>query len=431
MSFAPTLRIGSAYAVSRRVERSATATGITTLLWAIPLTAAVVLLLQPVAQAQGRGAKKGPPRKAEKVEAAAAADAQASNLIVKVYPVQDLLLTQVDHPYRGGLPGESRAAHFGGGVSGGGGGGMGGGGMGGGGGGMFSVPGAGQPPQVLRQFGGGQVNAERAQQTEERGQELMEVITNYVVGNWDSDGVDKKIFRGNLIVRNTVEVHQRLADFLQALRANGAGARTVTVEATWLVLTPQQLEALRQASATQSASGPGIRKAFDELSRQTTAIHGRITCLSGQQVHLATGRRQVISSGGTPTVGVGATGYTPNLSVINLGAVLQVTPVVAGDSRAIVDLQNVVTQWKEPGAPIQVASQVLAGVAEHKIEGPLVHTMVTVDRADIGTQEWSSTISIPTGQPFYVGSITLTNDKSSHLEAAQNPELALVIEISD
>jgi len=395
------------------------------------MIAAVALLFQSVALAQDRGAKKKPPRKAEKVESAAAADAQASNLIVKVYPVQDLLLTHVDHPYRGGLPGESRAARFGGGGLGGGVSGGGGGGMGGGGGGMFSVPGAGQPPQVLRQFGGGPVNAERAQESEERGQELMEVITNYVAGMHEGQGGDEKIFRGNLIVRNTADVHEKLAAFLQALRANGAGARTVTVEATWLVLSPQQLEALRQASATQSASRPGIRKVFDELSRQTTAIHGRITCLSGQLVHLATGRRQVISSGGTPTVGVGATGYTPNVSVINLGAVLQVTPVVAGDSRAIVDLQNVVTQWKEPGAPIQVASQVLAGVAEHKLEGPLVHTMVTVDRADIGTQEWSTTISIPTGQPFYVGSITLTNDKSSHLEAAQNPELALVIEISD
>jgi hypothetical protein len=420
MSFAPSLRIRSVYAVSRRVEQWATATGITTLLWAILLTAAVVLLLQPVTQAQDRGAKKRVPRKAEKVEGA---EAQARELVVKVYPVQDLLLTQVDHPYRGGLPGESRAAQFGGG-------GLGGGmsGMSGGAGGMFSVPRPGEPPQVLRQIGGGQVNAGRAQQTEERGEELMEVITNYVAG-WDDAGVDKKIFRGNLIVRNTVEVHQKLAAFLEALRSNGAGARTVTIEATWLVLTPQQLESLRQASATHSDSGSGIRKNFDELSRQTTAIHGRITCLSGQLVHLATGRRQVISSGGTPTVGVGATGYTPNLSVINLGAVLQVTPVVAGDSRAIVDLQNVVTQWKEPGPPIQVASQVLAGVAEKKLEGPLVHTMITVDRADIGTQEWSTTVSIPTGQPFYVGSVTLTNDKSSHLEAGQNPELALVIEI--
>jgi hypothetical protein len=431
MSFSPSPHIRSLHPTGHRVERSATATVVAIRPWAIPLIAAVALLFQSVAQSQDRGAKKRPPRKAEKVEAAAAADAQASNIIVKVYPVQDLLLTQVDHPYRGGLPGESRAAHSSSGGGGLGGGGGAGGGMGGGGGGMFSVPGAGQPPQVLRQFGGGQVNAGRLQQPEERGEELMEVITNYVAG-WDDAGapVDKKIFRGNLIVRNTVEVHQRLADFLQALRANGAGARTVTIEATWLVLSPQQLEALRQASATQSAS-PGLRKNFGELSRQTTAIHGRITCLSGQLVHLATGRRQVISSGGTPTVGVGAMGYTPNLSVINLGAVLQVTPVIAGDSRAIVDLQSVVTQWKEPGAPLRVSSQVLAGVSEHKLEGPLVHTMVTVDRADIGTQEWSSTISIPRGQPFYVGSVTLSNDKSSQLEAAQNPELALVIEVSD
>jgi hypothetical protein len=119
----------------------------------------------------------------------------------------------------------------------------------------------------------------------------------------------------------------------------------------------------------------------------------------------------------------------PNLSVINLGAVLQVTPLIAGDSKAIVDLQNVVTQWKEPGAPIQVSGQVLAGVEEHKLGGPVIQTLMSVDRADIGTQEWSTTVSIPIGEPAYVGSVTLGNDKSSHLEAGQNSELVLIIEV--
>jgi hypothetical protein len=190
------------------------------------------------------------------------------------------------------------------------------------------------------------------------------------------------------------------------------------------------LDALRQPSGENPGSRSTVsRKSFDEVARQTTAIHGRIICLNGQQVHLATGRRQVISSGGTPTVGVAATGYQPIISVINLGAVLQVTPSISGDSKAFVDLQNIVTQWKEPGAPIQVTSQVAAGSSEKQVGGPLVNTMLTIDRADVGTQEWSTTVSIPIGEPVYVGSVTLTNDKASHLEAGQNPELALVIEV--
>ena len=45
--------------------------------------------------------------------------------------------------------------------------------------------------------------------------------------------------------------------------------------------------------------------------------------------------RRVIPSGATPTVGVGAVGYSTATEVLNIGAVLQVTPIVmtAGDRR--------------------------------------------------------------------------------------------------
>jgi hypothetical protein len=299
---------------------------------------------------------------------------------------------------------------------------------------MFSVPSAAGPPQVLRQFGGGAGGggnvAVRTQLRENRQQELLEMIKTYV-SDLDSSGGECSIFRGSLIVRNTAEVHKEVADLLQAVRTTSDVGRSVTVDATWLVLTPQQLETLRRtASLKPDAPAAELRKSFEELSQQATAIHGHIACLNGQQVHLATGRRQVISSGGTPTVGVGAAGYTATISVLNLGAVLQVTPSFSGDGgKAVVDLHTVVTQWKEPAVPIQIASQVLAGSEEKKSAGPLVHTLVTIDRADIGAQEWSSTVSIPTGQPVYVGSVTLSGDKAVPLEPAQNPELALVIEV--
>jgi hypothetical protein len=396
----------------------------------IPFLVGIALVVQSSSQAQDNSAKKRSPQKAGKAEAAEPAADDGPKLIVRVYPVQDLLRAQADYPYRGGLSGDlpgrqlSPAARVGGGMGVGGGGAGGGGGMGGGG--MFAIPSTGRPPQVLRQFGGGGGGS----QSEERENELLEIIDAGVQGNWGEDGIEKRLFRGNLIVRNTADVHESLATFLRALRTNGDGGRSVVVEATWLLLTPQQLETLRQPSGDHQASRSAVsRKTFDEVSRQTTAIHGRITCLNGQQVHLATGRRQVISSGGTPTVGVGATGYQPTISVINLGAVLQVTPSISGDSKALVDLQNIVTQWKEPGGPIQVTSQAAAGSSEKQAAGPIVSTMLTIDRADVGTQEWSTTVSIPIGEPVYVGSVTLTNDKASHLEAGQNPELALVIEV--
>jgi hypothetical protein len=424
MRFATNGRPLSIPGSNRRLVRCSTRTPRT---WAFPLLVATALFLPAVAGGQDEPAQKRPGRRAR---AATANAEQERPLVVRVYPVEDLLQTVSDYPYRGGLPGSfphPAAGRFGG--MGGVGGGVGGG--AGGGGGMFSVPSETGPPQVLRQFGIAGGGAQPEDQRETKQNELLEMIKSYVNGNWDNSGAECSIFRGSLIVRNTEEIQKAVTDLLKAVRATNEVGRSVTIDATWLVLTPQQLETVRQLSAAKGdASSTDTRKSFNELALQATAIHGHLSCLNGQQVHLATGRRQVIASGGTPTVGVGAVGYAPIVSVLNVGAVLQVRPSLSADSgKVLVDLGSVVTQWKEPAAPIQISSQAVAGTDERKAEGPLVHSMVTVDRADVGAQEWSTTVSIPIGQPVYVGSVTLGGEKAGHLEPGQNSELALVIEV--
>jgi hypothetical protein len=394
------------------------------------------------------GKKQRPP----KVEPAATPGGENQKLVVRVYPIEDLLLIQDDYPYRGGLPTSQTVAGGSGGLGAGfGGGGFGGGtggggGIGGGGAGMFSVPSESESAvTVLRQIGGGgggrtgggsgagsstaAATTSRRQGRSQRAAQLINVIKTCVEGEWDDEHGECIFFDNNLVVRQTEQGQSAVANLLRALRTRGGTGHSATVEATWLVLTPQQLASLRGPSAGRGSLVEP--KTFRDLSQQATALHGQITCLNGQQVHLATGRRQVISTGGTPTVGVGAAAYSSNIAVLNLGAVLQVTPSVsAGSQKAFVDLHSVVTQWKEPAKPpIQVTSEVFAGTAEKKIEGPAVHTMATVDRVDIGTQEWSTTVSIPIGQPAYVGSVTLKDDKSNKVEPGQNPELALVIEV--
>src|SRR5580693_6838532 len=100
----------------------------------IPFLVGIALLIQSSSPAQDRSAKKRSPRKAEQSEAAPATE-QAPKLIVRVYPVQDLLRTQTDYPYRGGIRGEFPSRQFS--AAGRGAGGMGGGGGGTGGGGTF------------------------------------------------------------------------------------------------------------------------------------------------------------------------------------------------------------------------------------------------------------------------------------------------------
>ncbi len=401
----------------------------------------------------------------------AAADEQGK-VVVRVYPVDDLLIVPGDYPLPiaislggaeprwtvggmgGGMGGGMRATGTGGAPAMGGG--MGGGGHAGGG--MFSVVDPQAAPEILRQFGGGggmQVgNLHPAGQQPGGGGNphaaaqqafwLTRLIKGYVKGDWDSgeqegewgDSGQCTVFGKNLIVRQTEAAQQRVADLLQALRSGGSSVRSVTVEATWLALDPSERDALQAAPADSAHGTPGASvsnlKRFRELARETAVFRGRIACLNGQRVHLTTGSRRVISSGATPTVGVGAVGYSAITGVINVGAVLQVTPSISGDRHsAFVDVQSAVTHWRKPDDPIKVTSQSFPASSDKSVGGPLKQELISIDRPNVGTQEWSTTTSIPLDVPVLVGSATLTDssDDATKLVASSRPELSLFIEI--
>jgi hypothetical protein len=208
------------------------------------------------------------------------------------------------------------------------------------------------------------------------------------------------------------------------------------VDATWLVLDPTQRDSL-QTAAADSAHGPAgatalNTKLFRELAAQSAAFRGRIVCLNGQKVHLTTGSRRVISRNATPTVGVGAAAYSVLSGVVNVGAVLQVTPSISGDRHsAFVDVQSAITHWGKPGEPIKVTGQSFSGSSDKTAGGLLKQEMATIDRPNVGTQEWSTTASMPLDVPVLIGSATLTdpNDDAEKLVGAARRELALVIEI--
>jgi hypothetical protein len=377
---------------------------------------------------------------------------------IRVYAVDDLLHQPSDYPYRGSLPtvapfdsGRGAVRGFGGGFGrvpaggggaggggmGGGGGGMGGGGMGGG---QFSLPPEKMPPQVLRQFGGAVGGGNAPGPRSFRGAELIGLIKGLIKVEWDAedgsgDGTSQCLLFGNsLVVRTNAQAHEQIAELLKALQAAN-GSRSVTVEATWVLLDGQKIESLRTAQSNGPHATLSIdRKWLTEIAHDTTTFRGQITCLNGQTVHFATGQRRVIPSGATPTVGVGAVGYSTATEVLNIGAVLQVTPMVttAGDRRtATLDLHSVVTQWGKQGDPIHVTSQSATGSSEKSLGGPLVNNVATIDRANVGTLEWSTTVEVPVGEPVLVGAATLTDpaDQTVNTDEVKRPQLGLVVEV--
>jgi hypothetical protein len=118
--------------------------------------------------------------------------------------------------------------------------------------------------------------------------------------------------------------------------------------------------------------------------------------------------------------------------VVNVGVVLEVTPAISRERRmAYVDLHSVATQWGTPGEPLQVASQSFAGSHDTDAKGTLVMNLATIDRVNLGTQELSTSASIPLNTPVLVGSVTFAEpgDKTVSSAPAKRPELGLVIEV--
>jgi hypothetical protein len=425
------------------------------------LTACIVLASQQSAMSQGQ---KSAPKPDTKIQHATPAETEEPKQFVRVYPIDDLLFIRNDYPFQTTLPTTrplspnervSPSQTFrGGGVGGGfGGGGMGGGGFGGGGmggGGMFSLDGK-QTGQILRQFGGGSpsssvtnsptANAANTPQVSAQalspGARLIDLLTTLGPGG-DTD--QYFIFGMNLVAKQTEDGHRQIAELLKALRSGSSATHSVTVEATWMICDPAQRDAVGSAATRLQnlvGSHTADAKQFRDLTAKMTAFHGQITCMSGQKVHLATGGRRVISSSAQPTVGVGAIGYTPIINNVNVGAVLEVTPTVTGNRQVYLDLHSVVTEWGKQPEPVRVSSHSLSGTTPSsttsggKLEGPLTSESILLDRVNLGTQEWSTTASIPLGVPVLIGSVTLTNpdDNGATLQASDRPDLTLIVEV--
>jgi mRNA interferase MazF len=181
-------------------------------------------------------------------------------------------------------------------------------------------------------------------------------------------------------------------DLLETLRATKRAVPTVVVDARWVLLDSESLDPVTLEELTGAASG----------------ARGRIACTSGQLVHLAAGERRVVATGAVPVVG-GGIGYQPEIATANVGIVLEVRPTVAHDRKtAVLDVRNIVTQWRKPGTPIKVDGDATA----------------RVDRVVMPTQQFAATMRVPIGRPVLIGGITLAPTDG------QSKELYLVIQTS-
>jgi len=272
---------------------------------------------------------------------------------------------------------------------------------------------------------------------------LIQAITKIVAPEtWEQAGGAASVaaFGGLLLISQTPQNHEKIDDLLKTIRSEGATAQTVVVEASWLLLDANQLREL----LGQDAAKPGGRSpltidpaAYDRLSREVPGYCGRITCFSGQTVHLVSGNRRSVVMGAIPVVGSGI-GYQPIMSIPNAGVVLQVTPsLLPGNDAAILDVRSTVTGWVEP-EPIPFAgsdspaTERLDPASQELVREPGGASTVTLDRLDFPAQQLATTLRVPLDRPVVVGGLTHdpTETAPPDQKGADRKVLYLVVQVS-
>jgi hypothetical protein len=260
--------------------------------------------------------------------------------------------------------------------------------------------------------------------------DLIEVITGTIFPTtWDCVGGPGSIAPagGMLVISQTQEVHRQIEELLGKLRAASPGLRVVTVRAAWLSLDQKQLNELMHSKA---GSDGGInRKALEEMATKVKGYLGAISCLSGQTVHIASGRSRSAVVGAIPVVGSGAA-YQPIVVSPQMGAVLQVTPQLLPDTQAaLLDLCSVVTRPDGPPESTRFLADKSPDAekeADAKSSPVCASTTINLDRVKLVAEQLATTLKVPLGEPTLVGG--LTREPSADNDAAATPQLYLFIE---
>jgi hypothetical protein len=275
--------------------------------------------------------------------------------------------------------------------------------------------------------------------------DLMTAIQRSIEpGSWDTAGGMGSIYPlGNmLIISQTSRNHAHVQELLTTLRSEGAVPRSISIEAYWLLLSDEELEAISTDGKT--STGKAVkRQALTEIALTKKACRAQVTCFDGQTVHVVSGNMKSLVSSLIPVVGqveansgeslAGArdvkptaairtaqfrsggrdalpvqpvqlqvpqrqVGYQPVVTTVNVGTLLQVTPTMSDDS-VVLDLQSVVVSGTAEQKPVEFKD------------------VVGLDRLDIVTQQLMTTLRVPAGQAVIAGGMTL--EPGENVQAAQ------------
>ena len=287
-----------------------------------------------------------------------------------------------------------------------------------GGGGFFSTP-----HDVASGLGGTTMSqAGSAQSVRTSQEELIATIKKTISPEmWDEAGGPSTIAKlGNaFVISADEETHKQVDSLLNLFRKRWGTLRTVSVRAHWLWLDDAALDALmatRGQDGEPSAFGAVVKdewkKAVAEASKNgRSGYRSVVTCYNGQTVHtLSGGQSNAITNmrpkmtEGDEGVAKGRIAYRPNLTFIQEGAALQVTPITNVSGRfVLLDIHSRICLLQNRLEQMEKVAQVREG------SDILPQEVVdSLDRPQLNVQRLSTTLRVPVGQPYLVGGMTFS-----------------------
>lgn len=233
-------------------------------------------------------------------------------------------------------------------------------------------------------------------------EELIQVIeANIDPESWRDTGGQTGAIQplGSLVVVTQTPTNQkRVEELLGMIRKEYGPLKTVGVSARWVLLSPEQ--ARQMAGDGKGTVAVVDEAAIGKLPAEALWAAGRTACFSGQTVYVASGRGRTVVTQAQPVVGTNSAAYDVKADLMQSGAVLQVTPLLAPDGQtAVLDLASVATDWGAMEGKVEVS-----GLAWYA--GATTRPSARVDRVNVGVQQMRTTVRVPVGKAVIVGGMT-------------------------
>lgn len=311
-------------------------------------------------------------------------------------------------------------------------------GMGGMGGGVFNMPDSvrlppGDSRRLQYQFSGpsdgtsaGNLSAAR---TSIEG--LIETITATInPASWDAMGGPGTIARlgGGVVISTTSEIHQQIDSLLKLFRKRWGGPRVVSVRAWWMWLNDAQLASLLD-SQPRDDEDMGVAAVVDPLAwkelleelprgeRKDSGYRAAVSCYNGQTVYAESGGQSLAVTAVKPAAFQGEKdkdgkqsleiGYQPEITVLQAGAALQLTPIASSSGKFVVlDVHSRVTRVRPPEQRPPEAQDVVSA----RFVAPPEEIVAAIDRPVVATQRLSTTMRVPVDRVTLVGGMTFDNE---------------------